>query len=228
MTPALAIWRVRLREGALDFSAGQYATLGAFEGQRLIERPHSICSAPDEPELEFFIELIDNGRLTPILFRMHPGDEIFVRRPAKGRFRLSEETRDHLMIASVTGVAPFVSMLRTLSRHGDGSRRVLLLHSASLPDEFGYADELSALACACPWFEYVPCVSRAWLAPAWQGERGRVEDILRKHTDPAGFTPGRATAYCCGNPQMIRNVRGVLERAGFARAAVREEQYWPG
>ncbi len=74
---------------------------------------------------------------------------------------------------------------------------------------------------------YIPTVSRPWLEPAWQGERGRVEDVARKYLDSLGFAAGSSTAYACGNPHMIRNMRGVLERAGFDRRNVKEETYWP-
>lgn len=226
ITPELAIWRVRPTGERLAFSPGQYVAVGIRSGERWIERPYSICSAPEDPELEFFIELVEGGALTPRLFQMRPGDEVHLRRSAKGRFFLERATQDQLMVASVTGVAPFVSILRDLVLRNDASRRLLLIHSASRPAELGYDLELALLSHSCEWFEYIPTVSRPWLAPEWPGERGRAEDIVRKYADSAGFRPGSATVYCCGNPVMIRNVRGVMERAGFARDAIREETYW--
>ena len=131
---------------------------------------------------------------------MRAGDDVYLRRSAKGRFLLDAHTRDHLMIASVTGVAPFVSMLRDLVRNGESTRRVFFLHSASEPAELGYVEELAALSESLPWFDYIPTVSRPWLAPDWLGERGRAEDVVRKYADARGFRPGCATVYCCGNP----------------------------
>jgi ferredoxin--NADP+ reductase len=226
VAPDLAIWRVRPRGAQLSFQPGQYVALGLPVGGRMLERPYSICSAPEEPELEFFIELVPAGALTPRLFRLQVGDEIYVRRSAKGLFLLERGTRNHLMVASVTGVAPFVSMLRHLAGTGNSTRRVLLLQSASLPAELGYRDELTKLARSQSWFEYVPSVSRPWLAAEWKGERGRAEDVVRKYADRAGFAPDRATVYCCGNPLMIRNVKDVMVRAGFPRGLIREEIYW--
>jgi ferredoxin/flavodoxin---NADP+ reductase len=115
-----------------------------------------------------------------------------------------------------------VSMVRDFANRDAPPGRLLILHSAASPVELGYSDELSAV----PWLAYVRTVSRPWLFPGWTGERGRVEDILRKYAD-AAFVPGDTTVYACGNPQMIRNVQGVIERAGFPRAAFREETFWP-
>lgn len=227
VTRELAIWRIRPRGEAIQFTPGQYIAMGVPVAGRMIERPYSICSAPGEAELEFFLELVEAGALTPRLFQMRPGEDVYLRRSAKGRFFFDRAIGCHLMVASVTGVAPFVSMLRDLVKKEDSSRRILLLHSASTPVEFGYDGELAALARTHEWFEYIPTVSRPWLAPDWQGESGRAEDVVRKHADRAGFVPGAAQVYCCGNPQMIRNVQGVMERAGFPLQSIKEEMYWP-
>jgi ferredoxin/flavodoxin---NADP+ reductase len=218
LAPDLWTFRVRPAE-PLRFTPGQYVAVAVPAAGRMIERPYSICSAPHEPELEFFVELVPNGALTPRLYDLGVGAKVYVRRAAKGRFVFDADRANHLMIASVTGVAPYVSMVRS----GQARGRLLILHAASTPVELGYSEELAAV----PWLEYVRTVSRPWLFPDWPGERGRAEDVLRKYADTRGLQPGDTTVYACGNPQMIRNVQGVVERAGFPRAAFREEMFWP-
>jgi len=105
--------------------------------------------------------------------------------------------------------------------------RVVLLHGASVSGEFGYLEEMRALEATTDWFVYVPTISRPWLDPEWPGERGRVEDVVRKHADRLDLVPGTASAFICGNPQMIDNVKGALRRGGFDSQSVHEEQYWP-
>jgi len=224
---AADLWTFRVRPAEpLRFRPGQYVAVAIPAAGRMIERPYSLCSAPQEPELEFFIELVPNGALTPRLYDLGPGAKIYLRRAAKGRFVFDVESGNpnHLMIASVTGVAPYVSIVRDFARRGaPPPGRLLIVHSASSPVELGYSEELAA----APGLEYIRTVSRSWLFPDWAGERGRAEDILRKYADRAGFLPGDTTVYACGNPQMIRNVQGVVERAGYPRAAFREEMFWP-
>ncbi len=58
------------------------------------------------------------------------------------------------------------------------------------------------------------------------GEVGRVEDVLRKHMDAAGFTAEDAAAYTCGHPQMIDKAQGIFQRARFADEYVHEEKYF--
>ncbi|MBZ5581582.1 MAG: ferredoxin--NADP reductase [Acidobacteriia bacterium] len=221
------LWIVRVRpRDPIAFRAGQYVTVGLQTEGKLVERPYTVASAPREDELEFFLELVSGGKLTPHLHHAGVGDEVYLRPAAKGRFLFDEASghRNHFMVATVTGAAPFVSMIRSAA--ADAPYRVLVLHGASVSNEFGYAGELLETSRRRSWLEYVPSISRPWLEPGWKGERGRVEDVARKYIDAAGFRPGNTTAYACGNPQMIRNLEGILTRAGFARESIKEEMYW--
>jgi ferredoxin--NADP+ reductase len=227
------LWIVRVRpEERISFSPGQYVTVGLPRSEKMVERPYSVASSPREQELEFFVELVPEGALTPRLYEVPVGGRVYLRRAAKGRFLYDNASgrRHQFMVATVTGVAPYVSMLRDLAaRASEGQRRphqIVLLQAASVSSELGYREELETYAWTYEWFEYVPTISRAWLDPAWSGERGRAEDVTRKYLDGFGFTAEHATAYLCGNPHMIENVKGVLRRAGFPKESIREEVYW--
>ena len=232
LTPDL--WILRLRpEQKLEFVPGQYVAVGLRGPSRLTERPYSIASSPHDPELEFFLERVEDGELSPQLYELPVGSEVYVRRQAKGRlvFDRNSGRRDHFMVATVTGVAPFVSMIRTLAAEAQAGAvipyRIALLHAASRPEEFGYLEELTELARRYDWFRYIPTVSRPWQAPGWKGERGRAEDVARKYLDQLGFCPEGTVVYLCGNPNMIVNLEGLLLRAGFDAHAIRREMYWP-
>src|SRR6266480_675590 len=82
------LWLVRVDPGGpFSFKAGQYATLGVDHADKLIERAYSIVSSPyEEGTLEFFIELVPQGKLTPHLYKLQKGDTLLCRKIAKGRF----------------------------------------------------------------------------------------------------------------------------------------------
>jgi len=232
LTPDL--WILRLRpEEKLEFVPGQYVAVGLPGPSRLTERPYSIASSPHDRELELFLERVAGGELSPQLYELAVGSEVYLRRKAKGRLILERNSgrTDHFMVATVTGVAPFVSMVRALAGEARAGSsvpyRIALLHAASLPEEFGYLEELSELARQVDWFHYIPTVSRPWQVPGWEGERGRAEDVARKYLDQLGFRPENTVVYLCGNPNMIVNLEGVLLRAGFPPEAIRREMYWP-
>ncbi len=227
------LWSIRVRpEQPLVFKPGQYATLGVPGETRIIERAYSIVSSPLEDEIEFFFELVPHGELTPRLYPLQPGDTILMRRQAKGLFTLDGKTghRQHYMACTVTGVAPYVSVVRTLAREEEQGRapdvRIVVLQAASRSWELAYQQELEALARSHSWLTYIPTVSRPWEDPAWRGEVGRVEDVLRKHSDALGLEPSNTTAYVCGHPEMIENAKGILKRRGFTKESIREEIYW--
>ncbi len=228
-----SLWVLRLApEQKVSFQPGQYVTLGLPGQQRMIERPYSLVSSPREPELEFFLELVQDGQLTPNLYTVPVGGLVFMRPSAKGHFLFDRQSgrRNHLMVCTVTGVAPFLSMLRDFSAaEKEGSAfpyRIAVLQSGSLALELGYLEELTRYAHEHSWLHYIPSVSRIWLDSSWKGEVGRAEDVVRKHMDSHGFTSADTTAYMCGNPNMIINVKGILERAGFTKEGMREEKYW--
>jgi len=221
--------------GPLEYRAGQYATLGIERDGVRTERAYSMVSSPYEEALEFFVELVPNGGLTPGLFQLQPGDTLLCRKIAKGRFLLDLRSRrtNHLLISTVTGIAPFVSYVRTIYRdwkNGDnampGEHRLLCLQGASHSFEFAYCEELERYASETPWFRYVPTVSRPWDSTQWTGEIGRVDDLLRKYTEAWELRPDETTAYLCGHPQMIENSRGILRRAGWKKEVILEEAYF--
>jgi ferredoxin/flavodoxin---NADP+ reductase len=229
------LWMIRVDPGAeFPFTPGQYATLGVERDPRRVERAYSIVSSPYEKELEFFLELVPDGLTTPPLYDLHPGDKVLMRKVAKGRFTLdtSQPSRNnHLLLATVTGVAPFVSYVRTLfadSQTGSfaGDHHLFLLHGASRSWEFGYRQELEKFAEQAPWFTYVPTISRPWEDASWKGEVGRVDELIRKYADHWGCTAQNTIAYLCGHPEMIEHGRGILKRVGFQKENLKEEVYW--
>src|SRR5882762_7668012 len=113
------LWVIRVDPGGeYSFVAGQYATLGVITPEKHYERAYSIVSAPHEKLLEFFVELVPEVDVTPRLYTYQVGDEFTLRKTAKGRFTLDTATgrTHHLLLATVTGVAPFVSFVRSLHR----------------------------------------------------------------------------------------------------------------
>jgi len=231
------LWLVKVHPGGpFQFKAGQYATLGVDHDGKRIERAYSIVSSPYEEEwLEFFIELVPQGELTPKLYQLQVGDKLLCRKIAKGRFTLDLRSgrTNHLLLATVTGLAPFVSYVRTLYKDWKsggspmpGNHKLFCLQGGSRSWEFGYRDEMEKFAAEAPWFKYVSTISRPWEDANWGGETGRVDDLIRKYTDVWGLKPEDTTGYLCGHPSMVENGRGILQRAGWKKDQMFEEIYF--
>src|SRR5262245_36030854 len=112
------LWIVRVRpETKVSFLPGQYVTIGLPTGDKLVERPYSVASPPDGSDLEFFLQVVPGGKLSPHLYEIPVGGEVQIRPIAKGRFTFDDQSgnQNHFMAATVTGVAPLLSMIRHLS-----------------------------------------------------------------------------------------------------------------
>lgn len=231
---AADLWKIRLAPGGdFHFIPGQYATLGVENSAKLVERAYSIVSAPHEKELEIFIELVTQGELTPLLYKLQPGDELSMRKIPKGRFTLDVKSgrKEHLLLCTVTGVAPFVSYIRSMEKdwrekNTVGDHHLYVINAASRSWEFGYREEFEKAAAAFPWLTYISTISRPWEDDKWNGETGRIEDLVRKYADSWGLDGANTAAYLCGHPQMIENTKGILHRRGFPKESIREEVYW--
>jgi len=231
----LATFRLR-PEVPLSFESGQYATLALDIDGVPVKRAYSIVSAPHEPDLEFYVECVREGVLTPCLWELQPGRKMYIRKKIVGHFTLDRSKPCHVMAATVTGLAPFLSMVRhqvhELANGGPASDtgepyRFLILHGASHAVELGpYREECAALAKRYDWLHYVPTISRPWADKDWTGETGRVEDVTRKWMDRLGFGAGETAGYACGNPDMIDTVKGIFARARLDEDAIHEEKYF--
>lgn len=219
------LWIIKLKpEVEFSFKAGQYITIGA-EG---IERPYSIVSAPHEPQIELFVEIVPqpDGNLTPILHKMGVGDMVTMRPRPKGIFTMDEKFASQFMVSTVTGVAPYLSIIRSYLHRGASGHRFFVLEGASYIDEFTYDEELEDLASTYPdLIRYVPTVSRPdeKRNTVWSGETGRVNTIIQKYLAEFGLEKGSTLIYACGHPGMIEGVKSDFLTEGWN---IKEERFW--
>ncbi|MBN1827338.1 MAG: hypothetical protein JW958_13850 [Candidatus Eisenbacteria bacterium] len=220
------------------FEPGQYLPLGLFarEGRagdvppaspdpppdRLIRRPYSMTSRPDEGEREFYISLVPDGALTPRLFALRAGDPLWIAPVPRGAFTASPVPPDRglILIAAGTGVAPFVSMIR--SRSAGDPRRWALLHGARRAGELGFREELESSARGDGRLLYFPAVTRPGPEERWNGPMGRVNVFLDDGSFERAFgetiEPGRHHVFLCGAPDMVHDLRERFEARGFTLA----------
>ena len=206
------------------FKPGQYCTIG-FEG---IERAYSIASAPHEPYLELFVELVPlpDGMLTPKLRELAPGDTVTIRPRAKGLFIFNPNLPNQLMVSTVTGIVPYISILRDYLYDAREGHYFHILQGASYVEEFVYDNELARLQKGHPdLLTYLPTISRPTEErnSGWKGEVGRVNEILESYVEKHGLAPGETVIYACGHPGMIEDVKSQFIPRGFM---VEEERFW--
>ena len=238
-----------------EFKAGQYVVLGLpgsaprtplsdpedppADPAKLVRRAYSIASSSlTLNELEFYVTLVRSGSLTPRLWALRPGDRVWLSNKPVGPFTLGQipEDRHVVMIATGTGLAPYMSMLRTHLANA-GERRIAALVGARHSWDIAYASELTTMQRLSPRFTWLPTVSRPAEEPVpWGGETGHVQDLWRRGrvAERWGFrpTPENTHVLLCGAPAMIDDMTRLLAEEGFQAdergklGQVHAERYW--
>lgn len=241
LSEELFILRVApINEKLSPFQPGQFAVLGlpGPDSDKFIQRAYSIASSPFIKDyFEFYITVVKNGKLTPRLVLLKPGDPIYLSPKISGNFTMegTPESAHIVLIATGTGVAPFMSMLQTYLRPGE--RRLALFHGVRESIDLGYRSEMTTMETICPNFSYHPVISRpASEKIPWKGMTGHVQalweaQVLEKKW---GFkpTPQNTHVFLCGSPAMIESMIELLGREGFsehkktAPGQIHVERYW--
>ncbi|MCY0990340.1 hypothetical protein OV203_24585 [Nannocystis sp. ILAH1] len=243
LTPALAVFRIRPDEALPGegswFVPGQYLTIGLNNTEKPelggVRRPMSIASAPERRDLvEFYIRFVDkpesDNPLTHLLWKTRVGDRMFLRSQPVGKFTV-EDTMGHdarvkVCVAAGTGLAPFLSMVRSKVNR-DPSTRLddwAIIHGASYSKDLGYRDELEHLA-KQHGLRYLPTVSRPREEAHWSGHVGRAEDFFLADRLPGledslgldrnTFRPDRVGILICGLQGTIGATIERLLHRGF-------------
>ena len=147
-------------------------------GDKLILRPYSIASArTSTQEFEFYISQVKSGQLTPRLFALEPGDRVHVSTRIVGVFTLADTPHDAdiVMVATGTGLAPYISFLRSHVAERPQSK-MAIIHGAAYPWDLGYYSELTFLAQTFANFYYLPTLTHA--DQTWTGYRYWIEQML--------------------------------------------------
>jgi ferredoxin--NADP+ reductase len=237
------------------FEPGQFAVLGLpgaaercalalpeeqpASPDKLIRRAYSIASSSLTREyMEFYIALVTSGALTPRLFALDIGDRVWLSAKIAGLFTLDQVPEDQnvVMIATGTGLAPYMSMLTTHLICGS-PRRFAVLHGARHSWDLGYRSELTTLQHLCSNLAYSSIISRPADEPVpWTGPTGYVQDLWKGGAVEAawGFapTPENTHVFLCGSPAMIEDVEAMLGEDGYVEQTKKQagqihvEHYW--
>ncbi len=171
--------------------------------------------------MEFYIGLVSSGALTPRLFALDIGDKLWLSPRVAGIFTLDQvpEGKNLVLIATGTGLAPYMSMLTSQLSCGS-TRRYLVLHGAYHSWDLAYRSELLSLQGMCSNLTYLATIDRPEEEPTpWRGPVGWVQELWAKGVvaDAWGFrpTPDNSDIFLCGNPAMIEAMIRLLTLEGF-------------
>ena len=215
-----ALFSLRVEGAPLSFEAGQFVRIALdVDGER-IARPFSFVNPPGDALLEFYGIVVPQGPLSPRLAALRPGERLLVAGNPAGFLVLREvpDARTLWLLSTGTGIAPFLSILRTAAPW-QRFERIVLVHAVRQAQELVYREVVDAIAQANPGqFRSVSFVSREAAPGALAGripaaiDDGRLEAAAGAAMDPAG-----AHVMACGNPDMLKDVQAALGRRGMRK-----------
>lgn len=217
-SPSTIRFAVDMDEGAAPgFLPGQYVNV-QVPGTELT-RSYSFSSAPGASRVEFVVRNVPDGRMSDYLAnRAGAGDAVTFLGPF-GSFYLRPVVRPVLFLAGGTGIAPLLSMLRSLDA-GGFAHPVRLVYAVTNEFDLIGLDELARIAAAHPNFSYVTCVAAPGSAHPRKG-------YATAHVEPGWMNGGEVDVYLCGPPPMVDAVRAWLQETGVTPASFHYEKFSP-
>ena len=226
------------RPAHFKFTAGQFARIGLMVNGELVVRAYSVVSSPFDENLEFFSIVVPDGAFTSNLQHLETGDELYLDKTAYGYLTLARYqlplAHDLWLLATGTGLAPFLSMLQdfeTWTKY----QHIHLIYSVRSTAELAYVDRIQEIAESFgeghTGFKFVPIITRDPNATLHDRlpiliENGELEKVV-------GLSLNSATSHVmlCGNPQMVEDTKDALKQRGLTmnrrgEGNIAVENYW--
>lgn len=219
------------RDPAFRFANGQFAMIGLELDGRPLMRAYSLVSANYEETLEFLSIKVPDGPLTSRLQHINIGDQIIVGRKATGTLLLDNllPGRNLYLIGTGTGLAPFMSIIRDIEAY-DRFERIVLVHGCRQVSELAYGERITQ---ELPKSEligdyvskqliYYPTVTREPFR-----NRGRITDLVTSgklfaDVGLPALDREQDRMMLCGSPELLRDMRVILDDRGFAEGSQHE------
>lgn len=227
------------RPAHFKFTAGQFARLGLLVNGELVVRAYSIVSSPFDEILEFLSIVVPDGAFTSHLKHLKVNDELYLEKIPYGFLTLARYQQplpqDLWLLATGTGVAPFISMLQDFEVWKQ-YQQIRLVYSVRYHSELAYVDKIQQLAESFgeghTGFQFIPIVTRdKYFTGLTQRLPMLIENGELEQQAQLQFDVSKSHVMLCGNPQMVEDTKEALKRKGLVmnrrgEGNIAVENYW--
>ena len=226
------------RPAHFKFTAGQFARIGLKVGDELVVRAYSIVSSPFDETLEFFSIVVPDGAFTSNLQHLQVGDELYLEKIPYGFLTLTRYQlplpQDLWLLATGTGLAPFVSMLQDFDTWNK-YQQIHLVYSVRTESELAYVERIQEIAQTFgeghTGFKFVPIVTRDPHAVLHDRLPILIENGALEQAVGCQLNPETSHVMLCGNPQMVEDTKEALKARGLSmnrrgEGNIAVENYW--
>lgn len=226
------------RPAHFKFTAGQFARIGLKVGEELVVRAYSVVSSPFDETLEFFSIVVPDGAFTSNLQHLKVGDELYLEKIPYGYLTLARYQQplphDLWLLATGTGLAPFLSMLQDFDTWPK-YQKINLVYSVRTAAELAYVDRIQEIAETFGeghnGFKFIPIITRDPSAPLHDRLPILIENGELEKSASIELNPNTSHVMLCGNPQMVDDTKEALKRRGLTmnrrgEGNIAVENYW--
>ena len=208
------LFSLRVEGAQLDFQAGQFVRIALdIEGQR-VARAFSFVNPPQDPTLEFYGVIVPEGPLSPRLAKLRAGDSLYVAGNPAGFLVLREvpDAQTLWLISTGTGLAPFLSILRT-DTPWKRFKNIVVVHAVRRANELAYREVIEGTRA-----RYVSFVSREAAPGSLSGRiPAAITDGRLEKAAGVALAPETSHVMLCGNPQMLKDAQAALVARGMRK-----------
>jgi ferredoxin--NADP+ reductase len=216
------------RAPSFRFQSGQFAMIGLETETRPLLRAYSMTSAVYDDHLEFFSIKVPNGPLTSRLQHIQVGDTIIVNGKPTGTLLLSNlrPGKRLWLFATGTGFAPFASILRDPETY-DAFGQVIAVEGCREVDELQFATDVVTDLRGHEYLGETATAKLLYYATVTREafhHQGRIPDLIEtgKLTSDLGIAPfggDEDRVMMCGNPNMLADMKALLQARGFTEGS---------
>jgi len=211
--------------GNIEYRAGQYVQFQSPEYGSVSEsvyRAYSMCGlSSDSRHIELMVRLVPEGICTTYLFSfLKVGDPVTFTGPF-GDFYLRESDRRMICVAGGSGMAPIRAILLAMKPEEIARRRPIFFFGARSRRDLFMVEEWLEFERANPDFRFVPALSNPEPEDNWDGETGRVTEVISRHIPDARDCEG----YLCGSPGLLNACVEVLAGLGVPEERIYYDKF---
>lgn len=219
------LFSLRFRAPIDGFRAGQFVRIALEIDGEFVARPYSLVNSPGEVELEIFFNIVPQGPLTPRLAALREGDPIKVADKPNGFLTIEEvpEARHLWMLATGTGVGPFISILKS-GQPWQKFEKVVLVYSVKTAPELAYQDVIAEIRQQHrQQLSFVPLVTREVIQGALNKRiTAALESGDLERQVGIAVSAQDSHVMMCGNSAMIADVTELLKSRDMRKHLRRE------
>jgi len=208
------LFSLRVENAPLRYQAGQFVRIALDIGGQRVARAFSLVNPPQDPVLEFYGVVVPEGPLSPRLAKLKAGDALQVASNPAGFLVLPElpDAQTLWLLSTGTGLAPFLSILRTPEPYRR-FREIVLVHAVRHARELVYRDMIGKLK-----VRYVTFVSREPHAGSLAGRiPAAIDDGRLEAAAGVALSPETSRVMLCGNPHMLKDASAALQSRGLRK-----------